>query len=320
MTQDDNISIHNSVERIGNSFYGPWLILAAATLWGTTGTAQALAPAAAQPAAIGAVRLVIGGLALLLLAGWQGHLRHTGRWPLKATAIAGIGMALYQLTFFAAVQRAGVAVGTIVGIGSAPILGGLLAWFVRREQPGRRWFVATALAIIGCTLLIAAGRTNTSSTLDMIGILLALTAGLSYAAYTVYSKELLADANRPPDTVMAVVFCLGALLLAPLLFTADLSWLLKPAGAAVALHLGIITVALAYALFARGLRAVPVSTAVTLTLAEPLTAGTLGVLLLNEHLTPLAFTGVALLLAGLLFLSTNKVQNSGEFIGTHRNS
>lgn len=284
MTQDDNISLHNTVERITNSFYGPWLILAAATLWGTTGTAQALAPAAAQPAAIGTVRLIIGGLALLLLAAWQGHLRHTGRWPIKATAIAGIGMALYQLAFFAAVQRAGVAIGTIVGIGSAPILGGLLAWLVRHEQPGRRWFIATALAIVGCSLLIAAGRTNTSNTLDMLGILLALTAGLSYAAYTVYSKELLE--NRPPDTVMAVVFCLGALLLSPLLFTADLTWLLQPAGAAVALHLGLVTVALAYALFARGLRAVPVSTAVTLTLAEPLTAATLGLLLLNEHLTP----------------------------------
>ncbi len=37
-------------------------ILAAAVLWGTTGTAQALAPQSAQPLAIGSLRLLVGAL------------------------------------------------------------------------------------------------------------------------------------------------------------------------------------------------------------------------------------------------------------------
>ncbi len=41
------------------------LILCAAVLWGTTGTAQALASAEAHSVAIGAVRLAVGGLSLL---------------------------------------------------------------------------------------------------------------------------------------------------------------------------------------------------------------------------------------------------------------
>ena len=40
------------------------LILCAAVLWGTTGTAQALASAEAHSVAIGAVRLAVGGLSL----------------------------------------------------------------------------------------------------------------------------------------------------------------------------------------------------------------------------------------------------------------
>jgi DME family drug/metabolite transporter len=53
---------------------GQWLVLTAAVLWGTTGTAQAFAPIGVQPVVVGAVRLAIGGLALLLFAVRHGRL------------------------------------------------------------------------------------------------------------------------------------------------------------------------------------------------------------------------------------------------------
>jgi len=277
---------------------GQMFVLAAAVLWGTTGTAQALAPEGAQPAAIGAMRLAIGGTALLALAGVRGALRGEVRWPLLATAFAGGSMAAYQVTFFAAVAKTGVAVATIIAIGTAPILAGMLGFLVRGERPGRRWGLATALAVLGCILLISASG---SLSVDVLGIVLALGAGGAYATYAVTSKGLLED--RSPDAVMAVVFCLGAVLLAPLLFVADLSWLAQPRGLAVALHLGLVTTAAAYILFARGLMAIPVATAVTLSLAEPLTAGTLGVVVLGEQLTRPAVLGIGLILSGLVLLS-----------------
>lgn len=275
--------------------------MAAAVLWGTTGTAQALAPEGAEPAAVGAVRLAIGGGALLLLAWARGVLRGGGRWPFIETSLAAGSMAAYQVFFFAAVARTGVAVGTVVAIGSAPILAGLMGLLVRAEHPGRRWMAATVLAIVGCGLLITAGS---SLSVDVLGVLLALGAGASYAVYAVSSKGLLE--GRAPDAVMAVVFSVGALLLSPLLLTADLGWLTHVRGMGAALHLGLVATAAAYALFARGLSAVPVATAVTLSLAEPLTAGTLGVLLLGERLTALATLGVGLLLGGLLLLAVGE--------------
>jgi DME family drug/metabolite transporter len=280
---------------------GQWFVLAAAVLWGTTGTAQALAPEGAEPLAVGAVRLAIGGVALLLLAWARGALRGGGRWPWIATALAAGSMAAYQVFFFAAVARTGVAVGTVVTIGSAPILAGLMGWLVRGEHPGRQWMVATGLAIVGCGLLITAGG---SLSADVVGVLLALGAGVSYAVYAVSSKGLLE--GRAPDAVMAVVFSVGALLLAPLLLTADLGWLAQVRGLGAALHLGLVATAAAYTLFARGLSAVPVATAVTLSLAEPLTAGMLGVLLLGERLTTVAVLGVGLLLSGLALLAVGE--------------
>lgn len=280
---------------------GTWLVLAAAVCWGTTGTTQALAPIGAQPPIVGAVRLAVGGLGLLALALVRRSLRPGQRWPFWATLLAGLSMAAYQLGFFAGVARTGVAVGTIVGIGSSPILAGLIGFLVRGERPGWRWALATALAIAGCALLISAGS---SIRVNVPGLLLATSAGAAYAMFTVMSKGLLE--NNPPEAVMAVTFSLGALFLSPLFLTANLSWLLQPRGMAVALHLGLVTVALAYTLFARGLSRVPVATAATLTLAEPLTAGLLGVFLLKERLTPLAVLGIALIFAGLMLLSLGR--------------
>lgn len=277
---------------------GSLLVLAAAVLWGTTGTAQALAPEGAHPVSVGALRLVLGGLALLLFALARGIRLQLHTWPRSPVIITGVAIAAYQLCFFGGVSRTGVAVGTVVGIGSAPIMAGVLAWWLNRERPGLRWLAATALAVIGCTLLLVPGH---DMHIDLLGVVLALGAGLSYALYALFSKQLLA--YYPPDAVMAVVFCLGALLLMPLLFLVDLRWLGEPAGLLVVLHLGLVATALAYVLFARGLMTVLTATAVTLSLAEPLTAGLLGVLVVGEQLTLLALVGILLLFGGLALLS-----------------
>jgi DME family drug/metabolite transporter len=276
---------------------GAWMVLAAGVLWGTTGTAQAFAPAGASPLAVGAVRLAIGGTALLLLALVRRQLHPQG-WPWRPTTLLVATIALYQVCFFAAVARTGVAVGTVVAIGSAPMLAGLLGLLLLGERPTRRWLLATVLAVAGCTLLIATGG---ELHVDAVGVLLALGAGASYALYTIASRELLAV--QPPDAVTAVAFFGGALLLAPVLFLVDLSWLAEPRGLLVALHLGLVTTALAYFLYIRALLTVPTATAVTLALMEPLTAATLGVLVLGERLTAPALAGMLLILAGLLILT-----------------
>jgi DME family drug/metabolite transporter len=277
---------------------GPLLVLAAAVLWGTTGTAQAFAPEGATPLSVGTVRLVIGGLALVFLVRARGKLSDIRSYPPRPTILAAVGIAAYQLCFFAGVSRTGVAVGTIVGIGSAPIMAGLLEWMVYGERPGRRWLLATTLALLGTILLVVA-----SSRLDVdpLGIALALGAGFSYAVYTMASKAILP--GRSPDAVMAVIFALGAIILLPTLFFASHRWILEPVGLIVALHLGLVTVALAYILFGRGLVTVPVSTTVTLTLAEPLTAAALGILVLGEKLSTMAAIGAGLMLFGLVVLT-----------------
>jgi DME family drug/metabolite transporter len=280
---------------------GTWFVILAAVLWGTTGTAQALAPDGAQPLAIGTLRLIVGGAALLAtyLLGRKDspRLPWFGLPPGPVLLAAGC-MAAYQVLFFAGVRLTGVAVGTIVGIGSSPVLAGLLGILFRGEKPGLRWLAATALAIGGCTLLALTGE---DIHVDLLGMLLAIGAGGAYATFSLASKHMLE--TQPVEKVMAVVFSYGALLLSPLLFFQPVAWLGSLHGAGVILWLGLMATALAYTLFGQGLRRTPLATAVTLSLAEPLTAGMLGILLLGEPLTPLAGLGIALIFSGLLLTS-----------------
>ena len=134
------------------------------------------------------------------------------------------------------------------------------------------------------------------------GVLLALGAGLCYAVYTVAAKGLLV-AGHAPEAVMARIFGLGALGLLPVLVLDHPGDLASAGGVALAVYLGAVPTALAYVLFARGLRRLPAGEVATLTLAEPLTAAALGALVLGERPGTLALGGVALVLGGFAVLA-----------------
>jgi len=289
------------------------LIVGAAVLWGTTGTAQDLGDVGASPVAVGTLRILLGGVLLTLLAAATSR---SGRGALfstterrgqngsggVATAAGIVAVAGYQASFFAAVDRAGVALGTLVAIGSGPVFTGIVAAVASGERPVARWYPATGLAVVGCGLLLSPGG---DSELDAAGLLLALGAGLSYAVYTVAAKEVL-DRGVPGIRVMATFFLGGAVLLLPTLLVADTDDLGSGQGVAMVAWLGVATVAAAYVLFSAGLQRLRSSTVATLSLTEPLTAALLGVVVLGERPGWSAAVGATVLLAGLVVITTER--------------
>jgi DME family drug/metabolite transporter len=281
----------------GTSSAGPVLaVLAAAALFGTTGTAQALGPPEATALGVGAVRLALGAAVLAAVtlarrrpAAWRPHL--------PALALGGLAVAAYHVAWFAGLRRTGVALGTIVGIGSGPVFAGLLHVLVHRRGLAGAWVAGTALTVAGVTLLAAHGTGGARA--DPAGLALMLAAGLSYAVYAQAAKHAI-DRGLGGDRAMAGVFVAGAAILSPLLALEPLGWLATGRGAALAIHLGALTLGLAYTLYGWGLRHLHVPTVVTLTLAEPLTAAFLGVALLGERLGPAGWLGAAVLAAGLV--------------------
>ena len=280
-------------------------VLFAAVLFGTTGTALALGPDSASPVGVGAARIVVGGALLAALAAATGALR--GPWPSGLVLSAGVGVAVYQLSFFEAVDRTGVAIGAIVAIGSGPVFVGAFERLVDGVWPGRRWALATAIATAGVALLTVSGVEGASA--DVTGIGLALVAGAGYATYTVVAKRLI-RAGHAPVGVMGIAFGTAGMLLIPVLVGAGTGWLGSGSGIALALYLGVLPTAGAYILFARGLTHLPASEVATIVLAEPLTATALGVLALDEAFGALDATGAVLVLAALVILGAGGLRSS----------
>jgi DME family drug/metabolite transporter len=285
------------------------LVVIAAICFGTTGTALSFAPDGASPSSAGAVRILVGGLLLAVIVFTRSASRRgapptdaaRGRVPTVVLVLIGAtAIVAYQPTFFLGTTRAGVAVGTIIALGSAPVFTGVLEWIVTRRFPGRVWTIATLVAGVGVALL---GGTldGGASSVDGLGILGALAAGVSYAVYALVAKLLIARGAESTWT-MGALFGTAAVLSVPIALATDLSWLASPAGLATAAWLGIVTTAVAYVLFGRGLVGLSASTAATLTLAEPLTAALLGVLLLGESLGASAVAGVVVLAVAIVVL------------------
>ncbi len=290
---------------------GVAMALAAAMLWGTTGTAQRLAAAQASPFWIGALRLAAAALFFWLLAAWPARGRNlaTARsaapnaraaWP--AIAAAGGCMAAYNLAFFAGVGATGVAVGTAVAIGSGPVWAGLLQWAVLRHSPAPAWWIGTLLAVAGGALLIYGASAGGAGAQPVVrfGLALCLAAGFSYAAYTLLCQTLVRDA--PPAAVTRWVFSVAAAIALPLAAGIGGAFVDRAAGWLGVAYLGVVATGVAYLLFSHALRHIGGATAVTLALGEPVTAFALAIAVVGERPGGSAFAGLGLVLAGLLFV------------------
>jgi DME family drug/metabolite transporter len=279
---------------------GVVLIALAAISWGTTGsvTTVLVARADVHPWVIGAARMWIGAVLLLVATRWSGGSLPLGRNRLGEVLLLGACMAAFQITYFTAVTLAGIGITALVAICSAPVMIAALAVLVLRERLTGRVMVSIALGVLGTALLVADPRTVAPAAPRFaMGAVLALGAALSYALYVVVAKAALARTGPLP--LAAMTFTVAAVLL-----TLPVVWVEAPVtqlarGWPWLVYLGAVTTAVAYALYTAGLRHVPAAVAGVVSLFEPLTATLLGTLLFHERLGATGITGGLLLFAAV---------------------
>jgi len=288
--------------------WGALAILLASVLWGTTGTAASFAPGIGS-IAIGAAAMGIGGLlqaaiAARPVAAFRSSL--TRQWPVVTTG--ALAVAAYPLAFYTSMRLAGVAIGTVVSLGSAPLASAVIERVMDKRPFTIRWALGAASGVCGALLLCLAGQVHAGSGHDIpggatsLGIGLGLLAGLSYAAYS-WAAHRLIETGIPSTAAMGSVFGAGGLLLMPVLAATGAPFLASWQNLAVGAYMAVVPMFAGYVLFGWGLARVGAGAATTLTLSEIVVAALLAVMVVGEQLSAPAWSGAALITGSLLVLT-----------------
>lgn len=312
---------------VGRSLF---YLVVAGVAWGTAGAAASLVYRISD---IGPLSLsfwrCVGGLVLLLGALAMRRRRvatalppETGTGDATATEPrrrrlirilgTGIGLAVFQSAYFAAVEETGLAVGTVVTLGAGPVLIALGARLTMGERLGGSGLLAVVGALAGLAVLVLGGD---GATVRPVGIAYALLAAAGYAAITLLTRKLGRDGGKPDAlATTAWAFAVAALCVLPIAAgegllphtsePAQVLWLL--------LYVAAVPTALAYALYFAGAAVVRAATVSVIMLLEPVSAAVIAVVLLDEQLTVATVVGTLLLLAAVVGLAAAEARLASD--------
>lgn len=298
------------ISLIKNSSYGGAIaILVASVLWGTTGTAAAFAPTLG-PLAIGAVAMGGGGLLQALVA--SRAIRENRQFVRENLSILLLGVAavgIYPLAFYSSMHYAGITIGTVVSIGTAPLIAAILERFFDRKALSAIWFLSFVCGVLGVMMLSMgeshAVQESTNQWNKFFGIFLGLVAATTYSLYSWAAKRLI-DRGVAAKAAMGMIMGGGAVILLPTLLITGGGLLQSSTNLLVAGYMMLIPMFLGYLLFGFGLKTVNASKATTLTLFEPLVAAIFAIVLVGEHVSLVGWIGMFLIFICILILSKTK--------------
>ena len=278
-------------------------VFIASILWGTTGTAATFAPDLSS-LAVGAVAMGIGGLlqGLIAVAAIVRQRRLIARqWRYLLTG--ALAVAIYPLAFYASMRLAGVTVGTVISIGSAPLLSALIEYRLDGLRLTKQWAGGALIGLIGMALLcLAKSGGHGEADHAIVGMLLGLLAGFTYALYS-WSARRLMQQKIAPRAAMGATFGAGGIMLMPVLLFTGAPLLTAWNNAAVGIYMALVPMFIGYLCYGYGLARIPASLATTITLLEPVVAALLAVLLVGERLSLSGWTGVALIVGCLMVIT-----------------
>ncbi|WP_422933103.1 DMT family transporter [Sinomonas sp. P47F7] len=279
-------------------------VLLASILWGTTGTASALA-GSVSPLAIGAASMGVGGI--LLAATSARQIAASSRliaasWPL--VVVGGAAVALYSVAFYTSMRMAGVAIGTAVSIGGAPVASAVIERLLDNRRLTVQWASGAALGVAGAVLLSFArgGAAGGEGAQTVVGVLLGVLAAATYADYSWTSHRLM-RLGVPSRASVGATFAVAAVVLLAVLVTVGRPFLDSWTNLAVGAYLAAVPMFVGYLLFGWGLSRVASSTATTVSLAEPVVAAVLAVAVVGERLPWFGWLGMGLIVACLVALA-----------------
>ena len=249
----------------------PAVLLAVVSVQGGAAFAKELFPALG---AAGTAGMRIGLSALMLFAAFRPPLARLTRAQWAAAIPYGLVLGAMNLSFYMALER--IPLGLAVTLEFVGPLG--LAVFGSRRASDFLWVVLAAVGIA----LIAPWRGSASS-LDLLGVLLALLAGGFWAAYIVLGGRV--SRVLPGGQSVATGMLFASLAVLPFSFAEGLAARLTPPLFAAGLAVALLSSAVPFTLEMMALRVLSSRTFGILMSLEPAAAALSGLVFLREQLT-----------------------------------
>lgn len=290
--QDDEKIMRGSVR-------GYLFVAAAASLWGSLGLFFRILHDDYMLSAL-AIAFLRAVLALTILAGFL-LFRHPERLrvsfrALPFFAVYGFcGVTAFYFSYTQAVIQTSVTTAVVL-LYTAPAFVTLMARHFWGERIGLRKLSSLVLAFAGCAL-VARIYDPAQVSLNLLGLAVGLSAGFTYALYTVFSKFALERFTSLTALMYMLLF--GALFLVPFQSLDGFVPLVSSPGVwLVLLFLAVGPTLGSLALYNAGLQRVPASNASVLATIEPVVASLLAFSFLGERLEFLQVVGGAMVIAG----------------------
>lgn len=262
----------------------------APAVWATTYlvTSELLPPD--RPFLAGAIRALPAGLLLVAVTRQLPH----GAWWWRSLVLGSLNIGGFFALLFVAAYRLPGGVASAVGA-LQPLIVALLAVVVLGQRLTARTLVAAVLGVVGVSLLVLRGETD----LDTVGVVAAAGAAVSMSVGVILAKRWASPASSLATTGWQLTA--GGLVLLPLALVVEgLPTHLTGENVAGYAYLALVGSVLGYALWFRGLRALPPTDVTFLGLLNPVVATVLGWAVLDQRLTALQLLGGGVVLASLV--------------------
>jgi inner membrane transporter RhtA len=231
----------------------------------------------------GTVMMRVAFAALLLVALWRPQVAGHDRGDLLLAAAFGLTLAAMNLTFYESLNH--IPLGPAV---TCEFVGPLGVAVVGSRRPLDLLWVA--LAAGGIVLLAA----PSGSGLNAVGVILALTAGLWWAAYILLSARV--GRVFPGGNGLALAMVVAAVLVLPVGIAQGGSNLLEPGVLAAGFGVAVLSSVIPYSLELEALRRLPPHVFGVLMSLEPAAAAIAGLIVLDQVLKANEWAGMALVI------------------------
>ncbi|MED2874508.1 DMT family transporter [Bacillus thuringiensis] len=288
-----------------NTLLGSLYLILASSIWGGMYVVVKVLVSVIPPLELVWLRYLVAIVALLIIGFvTKQKWRIEKRYFLIIIAIGVIGYAISIVTQETGTMLSSAQMGAII-TSSTPAFMVVFAWLILKERLTFKKGISVCLATIGVIIIVGIGDLNMSNILGGISLLIA---ALTWALMSVLVKRLPSDYSQIVVTTYSTLVALIVLtpFVLPRLHAIDVSQLTRPTIWGGLLYLGIISTAVAFLLWNRGLQMLNASSGGLFFFFQPVVGTLLGWLILGERIGVTFWVGSTLILIGVLLVIREK--------------